>query len=130
MDQKGETGLYILTGLTSVDESLIAHSGTGRISRLKMRTMSLFESGDSNGEVSLLDLLKSKEIMSKSKHSIEDIADLIVGGGWPASIGKTLAIKQRQVRGYCQAIINTEITTADGVSRDSEKVNQVLRSYS
>ena len=74
VDQRGQTGLYILTGSTTVDESLLAHSGTGRISRLKMRTMSLFESGDSNGEVSISELLKVKDIASKSHHSIEDIA--------------------------------------------------------
>ena len=130
VDQRGETGLYILTGSTSVDDSLIAHSGTGRISRLKMRTMSLFESGDSNGEVRIIDLLNSKDIASKSSHSIEDISKLIVGGGWPASVDKSLEIKQRQVSGYCKSIVNTEIATADGISRDSEKVYQFLRSYS
>ena len=130
IDQRSETGLYILTGSTSVDESLIAHSGTGRISRLKMRTMSLFESGDSNGEVGITQLLKGEEIVSKSSHTIEDIANLIVGGGWPASIGKSLEVKLRQVAGYCKAIVNTEISTADGIRRDSEKVYQVLRSYS
>ena len=130
VDQKAETGLYILTGSTSVDESKIAHSGVGRISRLKMRTMSLYESGNSNGEVRITDLLKGNGVASKSPHSIEDIADLIVGGGWPASVGKPLKVKKRQVAGYCKAIINTEISTADGIRRDSEKVLQVLRSYS
>ncbi len=130
VDKRGETGLYILTGSTHVDESLIAHSGTGRISRLRMRTMSLYESGDSNGTVSLSDLLQDKEISGKSSHSITDVAELMVGGGWPGSVGKSLSIKQRQVAGYCQSIVNTEISTADGVSRDSEKVFQVLRSYS
>ncbi|MBG9986221.1 ATP-binding protein [Facklamia sp. DSM 111018] len=130
VDQRAETSLYILTGSTSVDESLIAHSGTGRISRLKMRTMSLFESGDSNGEIRITDLLNNRNLASKSPHSIDDIANLIVGGGWPASVDKSLDIKQRQVSGYCQAIVNTEIATADGISRDNEKVFQVLRSYS
>lgn len=130
IDKRGETGLYILTGSTSVDESLIAHSGTGRISRLKMRTLSLFESGESNGEVSLYDLLNGEDIGSQSSHSIEDIANLIVGGGWPASVNRTQDVKQRQVAGYCRSIVNTEISTADGISRDSEKVFQVLRSYS
>lgn len=130
IDQRSETGLYILTGSSTVDESLIAHSGTGRISRLKMRTMSLFESGDSNGSVSIRQLLHNEEIAGISEHHIEDIAQLIVVGGWPASVGKSPEIKQRQVAGYCKAIVNTEISTADGVSRDSEKVYQVLRSYS
>ena len=130
VDQRGETGLYILTGSTTVDESLIAHSGTGRISRLKMRTMSLFESGDSNGDVSISELLIGEDIASKSHHSIEDIAELIVGGGWPASVNKSIDVKQRQVAGYCNSIINTEISTADGIERDSDKIYQVLRSYS
>lgn len=130
IDQKGETGLYILTGSTTVDESLIAHSGTGRISRLRMRTMSLFESGDSNGEVSVEQLLNNQEIAGKSPHAIEDIANLIVGGGWPGSIGKAISVKQRQVAGYCNSIINTEISTSDGVDRNADKVDHFLRSYS
>lgn len=130
IDKRSETGLYILTGSTSVDESLIAHSGTGRISRLKMRTMSLFESGDSNGEVSIKSLLFNKDISGKSNHSIEDIANLIVGGAWPASAYKSIEVKKRQIAGYCDSIINTEIATSDGKNRDSEKVYQVLRSYS
>ena len=95
-----------------------------------MRTMSLFESGDSNGDVSISELLIGEDIASKSHHSIEDIAELIVGGGWPASVNKSIDVKQRQVAGYCNSIINTEISTADGIERDSEKVYQVLRSYS
>ena len=130
VDQRGEIGLYILTGSTSVYESAIAHSGTGRISRLHMRTMSLYESGDSNGEVSIKNLINGEEIASKSPHDIEDIAELIVGGGWPASVGKELHVKQRQVAGYCRAIINTEISTADGIERNADKVEHVLRSYS
>ncbi len=130
IDQKGEVGLYILTGSTTVDESQIAHSGTGRISRLRMRTMSLYESGDSSGEVGIKQLLKHQDIAGKSPHSIEDIAHLIVGGGWPASIGKPISVKQRQVAGYCNSIINTEISTSDEVGRNPDKVEQVLRSYS
>ncbi len=130
VDQRGNSGLYILTGSTSVDETKIAHSGTGRISRLRMRTMSLFESGDSNGEVSIRQLLEKQDISGKSTHSIKDIANLIVGGGWPSSIGKSLNIKRRQVEGYCKSIVNIEISTFDGVDRNSDKVEHVLRSYS
>ena len=81
VDQRAETGLYILTGSTSVDESLIPHTGTGRISRLKMRTMNLFESGDSTGDVAISDLLNGKEIAAQSPNTIKDIARFIVGGG-------------------------------------------------
>lgn len=130
VDQRAEMGLYILTGSTTVDQSKIAHSGTGRITRRHMRTMSFFESGDSNGEVSIKDLLKNQDIASKSSHSIEDIADLIVSGGWPASLGKPLSVKQRQIAGYCNSIINTEISTSDGVTRESDKLDHLMRSYS
>lgn len=130
VDQKGMTGLYILTGSTSVDETKIAHSGTGRISRLRMRTMSLFESGDSNGEVSIRQLLKNDDIAGKSPHSIIDIANLIVSGGWPSSLGKSLSVRQRQVAGYCKSITNVEVSSIDGINRDSDKVEHVLRSYS
>lgn len=130
VDQKASTGLYILTGSTSVDETKIAHSGTGRISRLRMRTMSLFESGDSNGEVSIRQLLNNEDIASRSSHTIEDIANLIVRGGWPSSLGKTLPIIQRQVAGYCKSIMNVEVLSVDGVKRDSDKVEHFLRSYS
>ncbi len=130
IDQSGETGLFILTGSTTVDESKISHSGTGRISRLRMRTMSLYESGNSNGEVSIRDLLENRDIASKSPHSIEDVTKLIVGGGWPSSIDKSLEVKQRQVAGYCKSIIRTEVSTSDGKERNHEKVEYLLRSYS
>ncbi len=130
IDQRGQTGLYILTGSTTVDESKIAHSGTGRISRLRMRTMSLYESGESNGDVSIRDLLINKDIASKSPHAIEDITKLIISGGWPSSIDKSLDVKQRQVAGYCQSIVHTEISTSDGKERNPDKVEHLLRSYS
>ncbi|OKL50587.1 ATP-binding protein [Boudabousia marimammalium] len=130
VDKRSESGLYILTGSTRVNESLIAHTGTGRISRLKMRTMSLYEAGDSTGEVSLSQLLAGEEPAGRSPHTIEDIANLIVGGGWPSSVGKPQEVKQRQVAGYCEAIVDTDVYAADGDIRDSQKLSYVLRSYS
>ena len=94
-----------------------------------MRTMSLCEAGESNGEVSLASLFLKEAIASQAKHSLEDIASLIVRGGCPSSIGRTLEIVSRQVAGYCESIINTEIETADGIKRDTGKVTSVLRSY-
>lgn len=130
IDRSGESGQYILTGSTTIDESQIAHTGTGRISRVRMRTMSLFESGSSNGDVRLSELLHNKDIGAKSDLELSDIADHIVGGGWPSSINKDLSIKKRQVAGYCRSIINTEISTSDGKERDAQKVEYFLRSYS
>ena len=98
IDEKGKEGLYILTGSTSVDESRIKHSGAGRISRLKMYTMSLYESLDSNGTVSLFDLMTdSTKVSAKSILTIEDYAHLIVRGGWPSTISKSDTVIQRCV---------------------------------
>jgi predicted AAA+ superfamily ATPase len=131
VDVKSTEGLYILTGSTSVDETKIKHSGAGRISRLKMYTMSLYESQDSNGTVSLSDLLEnSTNVAAKSDLMIEDYARLIVRGGWPSTIGKSNAVVQRQIAGYCDAIVKSDMSTIDGVSRDERKVSSLLRSYS
>lgn len=130
VDRLGDTGLYILTGSTTVDKNKIAHSGTGRISRLQMRTLSLYESGSSSGEVSLENLFKKEEISSRSNHNLKDIAELIVRGGWPSSVGRSLDIAMRQVAGYCDSIVTTEVSTSDGVERDEDKLRSFLRSYS
>jgi len=129
IDQKGEEGLYILTGSTVVDESNIAHSGTGRISRLIMRTMTLYESNDSNGAISLSELFIGKhEVSASSDISITDIAKLIVRGGWPNTINKEISIAKRQIAGYCEAIANIDISLVDGVKRDSSRVKSIMRS--
>ncbi len=130
VDVRGETGLYILTGSTSVDETKIKHSGAGRISRLNMYTMSLFESGDSNGAVSLSSLFENPQAIAvRSRMKIEDYAHLIVRGGWPGMIGNSEAVNQRQIAGYCDAIVKSDISTVDGVTRDERKVTAILRSY-
>ncbi len=91
VDEIEKEGLYILTGSTTVDESKIMHSGTGRIARLKMLPMSLFESKESNGAISLKNLFnKNKYNIDgiKSSLSIEDLVFAACRGGWPASIFK------------------------------------------
>lgn len=129
VDMKNETGLYILTGSTTIDESKISHSGAGRISRIKMRTMSLFESLDSNGSVSLQDIFDGKkEINGTSTLSLEDIAKLIVRGGWPGNLKKPLKAAMRSIEGYCDIIATSEIRTVDGVKRDEETTKSILRS--
>lgn len=129
IDEKQKVGLYILTGSSKVNESNISHSGVGRISRVLMRTMSLYESTDSNGSVSLSDLFDSKSFsMAKSNLSINDISRLIVRGGWPNSIDKDIKVAMKQVAGYIQAIVKTDIKTIDGVERDEAKTLAVLKS--
>jgi len=131
IDKQGTEGIYILTGSTTVDEDKIEHSGAGRISRLMMRTMSLFESEDSNGSISLKELFENpSEIIGVSSKTISDVANLVVRGGWPNSIGKKEEITRRQIAGYCDVIAKSEIKTIDGVQRDEEKTKAVLRSFS
>lgn len=128
VDMRGESGLYILTGSTSVDESKIQHSGAGRISRLKMYPMSLYESLDSTGSVHLEDLFnKGGEIEGYSDLSIENYAELIVRGGWPGAVGKPAHVVFRLISGYCDSLIQSDIKAVDGVSRDEVKVTGVLK---
>lgn len=129
VDIKNETGLYILTGSTTVDESKISHSGAGRISRVKMRTMSLFESLDSNGSVELKKLFdETNDVSGVSTLSIEDLAKLIIRGGWPGNLEKPLKAAIRSVKGYCDIIATSEIKTVDGVKRNEETTKNILRS--
>jgi predicted AAA+ superfamily ATPase len=131
IDMRDSRSLYILTGSTSVDEGKIAHSGAGRITRMRMRTMSLYESGDSSGEVSLGLLFSGAvDIDGQSKSDIRDVARLIVRGGWPGSVGSSDDIVRRQVRGYCETILESDVFAVDGVKRDGQRMRAVLRSMS
>lgn len=130
VDKRAETGQFILTGSAVPADNVIAHTGTGRISRLKMRPMSLFESGESNGSVSLRDLFlgKKEEIGSVSELSIEKIAFVICRGGWPASINRSGLPALRMAMDYVEAIINYDVSQVDGVEKNPERVRLLLRS--
>ncbi len=130
VDKRGEPGQFILTGSSvPVQDNMIMHSGTGRISRIKMRTMSLFESGESNGEVSLSQLFGAhQQIAAISKLTIEQLAMIIVRGGWPASITAKTGSYEKRARDYVDAVINTDISSADGIQKDPQKVMTLLRS--
>ena len=130
VDHTGLKGQYILTGSARPSEGEIMHTGTGRISRVLMRTMSLFESGESTGEVSFNDILDGKDIKGESKLSLEDIAGIIVRGGWPASIGIESKNKYRFAKEYVKSLIHEEVKQVDGVERNPEKMQSVLRSLS
>ena len=130
VDQRGEFGQFILTGSSvpaALDESM--HTGTGRIVRMQMRPMSLFESKDSTGQVSLMDLFNKKDISTVDNHSIDEIAFLICRGGWPAALnhGKKVALKQ--AFDYYDAVVNDDISRVDRVKRDSERTKRTLKSY-
>lgn len=130
VDQRGEFGQFILTGSSvpaALDESM--HTGTDRIVRMQMRPMSLFESKDSTGQVSLMDLFNKKDISTVDNHSIDEIAFLICRGGWPAALnhGKKVALKQ--AFDYYDAVVNDDISRVDRVKRDSERTKRILKSY-
>ena len=128
VDHTGLKGQYILTGSAKPSEGETMHTGTGRISRVLMRPMSLFESSESTGEVSFSDILAGKDISGVSKLSLEDIASIIVRGGWPASISVKSDAKYRIAKEYVKSLIHEEVRSVDGVERNTEKMQNVLRS--
>lgn len=131
IDKKNEKGLYILTGSSTPSDKEFMHSGAGRISRIKMHTMSLFESNDSNGEVSIKRLFDGEDnINSKSKIDIEDIAKLIVRGGWPANIDEEYDIAIQNNIDYIDTIINIDMSRVEGTKRSPSKVRALLKSLS
>jgi len=118
VDHRGEFGQFILIGSSvpaKLDETM--HTGTGRIVRMRMRPMSLFESGDSNGQVSLKDLFHGNDISAIDNHSIEDIAFMICRGGWPAALNRTERVALRQAFDYYDAVVNDDISRVVGLWR-------------
>lgn len=129
VDHTRKMGSYILTGSTiPVDMSEVMHSGTGRFGWLKMRTMSLWESNDSNGSVSLKDLFDNKEISGQTDKTIEDLAFVACRGGWPAAVDLPKDIALEQAFDYLDAIVNRDIGLSDGKLRDNARVRRLMRS--
>lgn len=128
VDHSNKKGEYILTGSAKPKEGETMHTGTGRISRVLMRPMSLFESLESTGEVSFKDIMDGKDISGVSKLSLEDLANVSVRGGWPASLGITSNQKYRIAKEYVKSLIHEEVQKVDGVERNPEKMLNVLRS--
>ena len=124
-------GQFILTGsAVPPDKSALKHSGTGRFSWLTMRTMSLWESGDSTGEVTLRNLFMGGEPEGgEKKMDIERIAYLICRGGWPATLEMSESAALRLSSNYVDAVAESDMSRVDGVSRDREYVMRLLRSY-
>jgi len=133
VDSRQDVGLFILTGSTSVDNKNILHSGTGRISRLKMYPMSLFESNESNGSISIQELFEHPNLDIngiQSDLTLEAIIFATCRGGWPAAINKKSdAAKLFIARDYFQNICESDISTVDGVRRNPTWTATILRSY-
>ena len=133
VDHRKKMGQFILTGsaVPPKDDEII-HTGTGRFAWLKMRTMSLFESGESSGEVSLKALFEQPaKILAENKlDDIEKLAFLICRGGWPLAIDMEREVALEQAYDYYDAIVNIDISRVDDIKRDSERTKRLMRSYS
>lgn len=132
IDHRNAEGQFILTE-SSVPAKMddVTHSGTGRFAWLLMRPMSLYESGESSGQVSLIELFDgSKKIEGINNIDLEKMAFLVCRGGWPRAIFMEEEIALEQAYDYYDAIVNRDISEADGISRNPERVKNLMRSYS
>ena len=133
VDRRGEDGLYILTGSNSIDKTEIMHTGTGRIDTLVMYPMSLYESGESNGKVSLKSLFTNPDCLADGCVSELTINELIFAtcrGGWPSSLyKKSDKAKLLVARSYFDSLCREDISNVDGVKRDETTTRLLLRSY-
>lgn len=131
VDDRGEPGQFILAGSAVPADEITRHSGAGRIARLRMRPMSLFEAGLSSGEISLQALLKgSVAEAGESGSGIDDLAAEIARGGWPGFRTRPLESAMEAVRDYLGEVSRTDISQVDGVRRDPRRVERLLRSLS
>ena len=131
IDHRKEVGQFIFTGsAVPADRSKIFHSGTGRFAWLKMRTMSLFESGESNGQVSLRELFDGHlDIACTNDYNLETVAFMACRGGWPAALELSKQAALLHATNYCDAIVNTDISRVDGIERNPDQTRRLLRSY-
>lgn len=128
-DQDKNKGKYILTGSATPVTDKIHHSGAGRICKIKMYTMSLYESGESSGDVSLSELFKGKftnKLVEKTEFN--KLADLIVRGGWPEVIDLDTKSAMKVTRSYIDAVLDKDIFEIDNIKRDKNKMEMLLRS--
>lgn len=133
VDHRGSAGQFVLTGSAVPDkksEREIVHSGAGRFAWLTMRPMSLYESGESRGNVSLGELFGAPEkILGKNDLKLRDIAFLICRGGWPAAVDLPEEAALEQAFDYYDAVTKEDISKADGVKRASRRVQRLMRAY-
>ena len=129
VDRRGQQGQFILTGSSTPKHKGILHSGAGRIARLRMHPMSLFEAGNSSGDVSLAELCQGR-IKSKLTGDVElrKIADYIVRGGWPGNQDNDIEAARLLPEEYITATIEDDIVRIDGVPRNRNKIELLLRS--
>ena len=133
VDYRRKMGQFILTGSAVPDreaEKEREHSGTGRFAWLMMRPMTLFESGESNGTVSLGALFAAPDkLLEKNQLKLQDIAFLICRGGWPMAVGLPEEAALEQAFDYYDAVTKEDVTRVDGVKRASDRVQRLMRAY-
>ena len=133
VDHRDGDGQFILTGsaVPVINNGQIEHTGTGRFGWVKMRPMSLWESGESNGGVSLSELFESPEsIGATSTLSLSQLAFAVCRGGWPRAVSKqTEKAALLQVEEYLESVTRSDISRVDNVNRDSDLAKRLLRSY-
>ena len=130
VDHTGLKGQYILTGSARPAEDSVMHSGTGRFSKLLMRPMSLFESGESNGSVSLSAIINGEDIMGVSSLDFESLISVMRRGGWPEALKIEGDNKYEISKDYVKSLLSEEVRTIDGTYRSAQKMNAVLKSLS
>ncbi|MGH2989277.1 MAG: ATP-binding protein [Gaiellaceae bacterium] len=129
VDDRDDAGQFILTGSAVPADDITRHTGAGRITRLRMRPMSLFETGHSNGDVSLAQLLAGSPVRSPDPGlSVEDLVQEIARGGWPGFRSLALDPALRAVRDYLDEVRRVDVSSVHGVRRDPSKVGELLRS--
>ena len=131
VDRSSKEGLFILTGSAQpVRRELISHTGTGRAAWVRMRPMTLYESGESNGSVSLEELFSTPMTGAQGNElKLQDICYLICRGGWPKAIGKSERAALRQAFNYVDAVAKYDIRDVDGIRRSEETTRRLLRSF-
>ena len=127
VDDRQEPGQFILASAVPPDD-VTRHSGAGRFSRLRMRPMSLFESGLSDGSISLSDLMDGGRASSSNSLELTELVQAIVRGGWPALQEMPIETAMESVTAYLEEVSRTDINRVDAVRRDPERVRRLLRS--
>ena len=130
-EQNSKAGQYILTGSAKPEDDPDRHSGTGRIARIRMSPLSLFESKESSGEVSLEKLFNEPEnnVRGQSKLTINDQVNLVCRGGWPGLYGQSIKNAINYVKDYYEGLTNSDITDVDSIKRNPKRAKAILRTY-
>ena len=130
IDDNNHKGAYLLTGSTKKQTIQTSHTGTGRINSIYMRPMSLYESGESNGLVSLQELFSKPQVIPvMSDITIDDIAHCICRGGWPGSLDLSKNMQLEVPKDLLESIIGRDMDEVDGIIKDKEKLRKIIKSY-